>query len=147
MKPEASFATEFKLAINKRKWLWIVIPDVIVTKELLENATYRGRVASRKLPCDGLVVTPNGIVMVELKAGSNPAKEHQKKNCQAVNMMCAGRYLFIRKNRDNYTVEYIPFVGSKAVLLKTKTLDDVMTYIDMASRAQMIIDKVKEVSK
>ena len=67
---EAEFAKEFQLVAQSCGCVWVKIPDAILTAE----TRFR---PERKRPADGVLIMQNGVMLIELKSGSGPAKPHQ----------------------------------------------------------------------
>jgi len=87
---EAEFAKEFQLVAQSCGCVWVKIPDAILTAE----TRFR---PERKRPADGVLIMQNGVMLIELKIGSGPAKPHQLEwsaRCRKVNSLS---YVFIRK--------------------------------------------------
>ena len=94
------------ICICTKGFQYLKIPDVVVTREMLDSASTRGRLTARKLPCDGILVTPAGVVCIELKYAYGSAKPHQVNNCIVSNYIYPCSYLFIREKKNKYYLEY-----------------------------------------
>jgi len=106
MMSEKAFAKNFEaICIFTKGFQYLKIPDVVVTREMLDNASTRGRLTARKLPCDGILITPAGVVCIELKYGYGSAKPHQINNCIASNYIYPCSYLFVREKKNKYYLE------------------------------------------
>jgi len=106
---EKEFESLFTQACILYKCFYMKIPDTIITKEMIENASKRGRVKDREKPVDGIFVSKEGVMALEFKANYGPDKKHQVDNAEKSNAIIAGAYLFVRckksKNKDVFTIE------------------------------------------
>lgn len=139
-RPEREFEKAFAEYAALRKCLYLKIPDVIVTKEMLSSASGRGRLSASKRPADGVLITKYGAVLIELKAGSSPAKEHQKAYCGLANYIYSGSYLFIRKTAKGFNIEFINEV-SKTVLSKALDLPELFSKIEELQKTSQNMEK------
>ena len=105
---EKEFETLFTQACVLYKCFFVKIPDVIAGA-LIDSQSNSGRFMARKRPADGVFVSREGVMLIELKANAGAVKPHQVSCAETVNAICPGSYLFIRsrksKGKDLFQVE------------------------------------------
>ncbi len=89
---EKAFATEFELIAQKMRCLWVDIPDMIPTRDRIER-----KIREKRRPADGILVTPYGLALIELKAQHNTALRHQKECSWKSRMVNPAAYFFVRR--------------------------------------------------
>ena len=95
--PEDDFAQVFQLTAQTCGCVWVKIPDYIVTSKTRH-------IPKKKLPCDGILVMPEGVMLIELKYGYNDAEDHQidwSAKCRKVNTLS---YVFVRMRPATKTI-------------------------------------------
>lgn len=140
---EKQFAKNFEdICICTKGFQFLKIPDIVVTREMLDSASTRGRLTARKLPCDGILVTPAGVVCIELKYAYGSAKPHQVNNCITSNYIYPCSYLFVREKKNKYYLEYHD-LKSKEVLSECDRIEDLpMTILKLQHKARLVRDGV-----
>lgn len=104
---EKQFATSLETVFRHTKgFYYMAIPDIIVTREMLDSASSRGRLTARKLPCDGILITPLGAICIELKYAYGQLKPHQIANCVEANLISPCSYLVLREKKNRYYIEH-----------------------------------------
>ena len=140
---EKAFAKNFEaICIFTKGFFYMDIPDVIMTPAMVEFAKKHGRVPARKRPADGILITPAGVVVLELKHESKPSKENQVNNCITSNYIYPCSYLFVREKKNKYYLEYHD-LKSREVLAECDRIEDLpITILRLQRRARLVRDGV-----
>lgn len=93
------------------KCKYFKIPD---TKMI--NKNNRGFHKEQKRPFDGILVTPNGIIIIEAKIGSVALKPHQLDNIELTNKIKPNSAYVVRKFDKYIRIDY----HNKGEVTKTK---------------------------
>jgi len=96
---EKEFESLFTQACILYKCYYIKIPDVIAGA-LIDSQSNSGRFMARKRPADGVFVSREGVMLIELKANAGAVKPHQVSCAETANVICPGSYLFIRSRKS-----------------------------------------------
>jgi len=96
---EKEFESLFTQACILYKCYYIKIPDVIAGA-LIDSQSNSGRFMARKRPADGVFVSREGVMLIELKANAGAVKPHQISCAETANAICPGSYLFIRSRKS-----------------------------------------------
>ena len=128
---EKAFEQLFALTANRSGCLWIKIPDAIKTSDsLIVKRTGKITMREHKRPADGILITPNGCLLIELKSQYGQPKDHQVTCCDRVNAITHG-YLFIRcqerKKGMVFSVE-LPIKGKLFPVVRTDEIKDIFAY-------------------
>lgn len=106
---EKEFESLFSQACVLYKCFFIKIPDVIASQYMIDGQSSSGRFMARKRPADGVFVSREGVMLIELKSNAGSIKPHQISCAETANVICPGSYLFIRsrksKGKDLFQVE------------------------------------------
>jgi len=97
---EKEFESLFTQACILYKCLYVKIPDVIAGQALIDSQSNSGRFMARKRPADGVFVSREGVMLIELKANAGAVKPHQISCAETANAICPGSYLFIRSRKS-----------------------------------------------
>ena len=139
MKKEATFEQELQYEAKRYGCLFQKIPDVIPISKFLPPRAL-------KRPADGILGTPRGNIMVELKYGSNPLKGHQWRFLDEVRQINGLAYV-LRKYEKYYTLEQIvPYDAAESILhhggRKTKQTKKIKKFNNISQLIEFCVDKL-----
>ena len=109
-KPEKAFEEEFAWRAKIKKYLYVKIPDPIMTGKRLQLIKERGVSDELRRPFDGVLVKSSGNYCLEFKCGYNQLTEHQKDYRMKINAINNSFYIvrkIIKKGLNGRTGEII----------------------------------------
>lgn len=101
MKTEAEFEKEIQFVAQSLGCRYAKIPD---TKMI--NKYNRSQNREEKRPCDGILITPKGNILVECKVNHNKLLTHQERFRDAV-CKINGQFVILRKKFYKNKVDYM----------------------------------------
>jgi hypothetical protein len=123
---EAMFVKDFAVACRYNGALLVDIPDAII---------FRGQktITEKRRPADSVLITPNGLFLIEFKANRTQQSQHQKQSEKLFNRVNNKAYYVVRrslrKNRNTGAVSYVYTVEQNLQkIYQTSCIIDLVNY-------------------
>ena len=124
--PERDFEKTLQLYAPLFNMLYIKIPDVLPIDKNGKVIKSGEIHISRKLPCDGILLTPAGNYMIECKYQNNALLQHQRAQMFKVNALNMSYYCLRKKVLEKGTIYTVEQNGK--TLFKTQDIQDIFTF-------------------
>lgn len=132
-KPEKAFEEEFAWRAKIKKYLYVKIPDPIMTGKRLQLIKERGVSDELRRPFDGVLVKSSGNYCLEFKCGYNQLTEHQKDYRMKINAINNSFYIvrkIIKKGLNGRTGEITyKLTTPEDKVIQSNNLETIIDYI------------------